>query len=77
MQVTGQDTIGDDGIAHESDVLDVDPIGLPDEAGFTLHVHAVDVVLWKLDTHRLMQKSNRVEIVGTFSLGDMIYTLDP
>jgi len=44
---------------------------------FTLHVHAADVDLWKLDTHRPMRKSKRVEFVGTFSLGDMIYTPDP
>jgi hypothetical protein len=77
VQVTGQDIIGEDGIAHESDVLDVDPIVQPDGAGFTLHVHATDVDLWKLDTHLRKKKSKRVEHVGTFSLGDMIYTPDP
>jgi hypothetical protein len=49
----------------------------PEGAGFTLHVHAVDVDLWKLDTHLRKKKSKRVEHVGTFSLGDMIYTPDP
>ena len=29
------------------------------------------------DTHRHMKKSRRVEQVGTFSIGDMIYTPDP
>lgn len=77
VQVTGQDIIGDNGIAHESDVLDVTPAVQPDGAGFTLHVHAADVDLWKLDTHRHMKRSKRVEFVGTFSLGDMIYTPDP
>lgn len=77
VQVTGQDIIGEDGIAHESDILPVDPPVMPDEAGFTLHVHAADTDLWKLDTHRVMKKSKRIEWVGTFSLGDMIYTPDP
>jgi hypothetical protein len=77
VRVTGQDVIGEAGIAHESDVLDVVPIILPDGVGFTLHVHAVDVDLWKLDTHLRKKKSKRVKHVGTFSLGDMIYTPDP
>lgn len=57
--------------------MEVDPIVQPDALGFTLHVHATNVDLWKLDTHHPMKKSNRVDIVGTFSLGDMIYTPDP
>ena len=77
VQLFGQDIIGDNGIAHESDVLEVDPTVQPDALGFTLHVHAANVDLWKLDTHRPMNKSNRVDIVGTFSLGDVIYTPDP
>jgi hypothetical protein len=63
--------------AHESDVLSVTPIVLPDGIGFTLHVHAADVDLWRLDTHLPKKKSKQVEFVGTFSLGDMIYTPDP
>ncbi len=77
VQVTGQDFIGEDGIAHESDVLLVTPIVMPDGLGFILHVHADDVLLWKLDTHRPRKNSKRVESVGTFSLGDMIYSPDP
>jgi hypothetical protein len=63
--------------AHESDVLSVTPIVLPDGIGFTLHVHAADVDLWWLDTHLQKKKSKQVEFFGTFSLGDMIYTPDP
>jgi hypothetical protein len=77
VQVTGQDIIGEDGISHESDVLPVTPIVMPEGLSFTLHVHAADVELWKLDTHRPMKKSKRVEFVGTFSLADMIYIPDP
>jgi hypothetical protein len=60
--------------AHESDVLSVTPIALPDGIGFTLHVHAADIDLWRLDTHLPKKKSKQVEFVDTFSLGDMIYT---
>ena len=60
--------------AHESDVLSVTPIVLPDRIGFTLHIHAADVDLWRLDTHLPKKKSRQVEFVGTFNLGDMIYT---
>jgi hypothetical protein len=77
VQVIGQDVIGDAGIAHESDVIPVVPARLPDAAGFTLHVHGADVALWKLDTHVVRKRSKRIEMVGTFSLDDMIYTPDP
>jgi hypothetical protein len=63
--------------AHESDVLSVTPIVLPDRIGFTLHIHAADVDLWRLDTHLPKKKSRQVEFVGTFILGDMNYTPDP
>ena len=74
VQLFGQDIVGNDGIAHESNLS---PVVLPDGAGFTLHVRAAEVDLRKLDTHRPMKKSKRVEFVGTFTLGDMIYTPDP
>ena len=60
--------------AHESDVLSVTPIVLPDGISFTLHVHAADIDLWRLDSHLPKKKSKQVAFVGTFSLGDMIYT---
>ncbi len=77
VRLFGHDIIGADAIAHESDVLAVDPVALPGGDGFTLHVHAADADLRKLDTHRPMKKSKRVAFVGTFSLGDMNYTPDP
>lgn len=77
VQLNGQDIIGEAGIAHESDVIPVDPPALPDAAGFTLHVHGADVALWKLDTHLVSRRSKRVEMIGTFSMDDMIYTPDP
>ena len=67
VQLFGQDIIGGDYIAHESDVLAVDPMVPPDGASFTLHIHSADVDLWKLDTHRPMKKSKHVEFVGTFN----------
>ena len=64
--------------AHESDVLSVTPTVTPivllDRIGFTLHIHAADVDLWRFDTHLPKKKSRQVEFVGTFNLGDMIYT---
>ena len=63
--------------AHVSDVPSVTLIVLPDGIGFTLHVHAADVDLWRLDTHLPKKKSKQVEFVGTFSLGDMIYPPRP
>ncbi len=64
----------DAAFAHESDVLHVTPIVLLDGIDFTLHVHAADADLWRLDTHLPKKKSKQVEFVGTFNLGDMIYT---
>lgn len=45
--------------AHESDVLSVTPIVLPDGIGLTLHFHAADVDLWRLDTHLPKKSRNR------------------
>jgi len=77
VQVTGQDTIGEAGLWHQSDVIPVDPPALPDAAGYTLHVHGADVAMWKCDTHLLKKQTRCDEWVGTFSLEDMIYTPDP
>ena len=63
--------------AHESDVLSVTPIVLPDGIGFTLHIHAANVDLWRLDTHLPKKKPKQVEFADTFSLGGMIVTPGP
>ena len=63
--------------AHESDVLSVTRIVLPDGIGLTLHFHAAVVDLWRLDTHLPKKKSKQVKFIDTFSLGDMTHTPDP
>ncbi len=78
IQVTGQDTIGAEGLFHQSDVITkVDSFVINEDGSFVIHVHADAVTLWKCDTHLLRKKSNCAEDVGTFAIDDMIYTPDP
>lgn len=73
IQVTGQDVIGTEGLWHRSDPIDVAPTD-PLPGGFTIHVHAMGVQLWKCDTH-LLKKQTKCDVdAGTFSIDDMIYT---
>jgi hypothetical protein len=44
----------------------------PDPAGFTIHVHADNVPVWKLRYHN--GGGRRVEIIGYISIADMAYT---
>lgn len=75
VQLYGQDIIGRDGIAHESEVIVIDPPVDPlPEAGFILHVDANLVPVWKMNKHR-NGGGKRVEIVGYVSFADMEYTL--
>jgi len=71
VKLTGQDVIGDAGIMHESEVVALTTPVTPSTAGFTLHVHADNLAIWKLSRHL---GGKRVAIVGFISLGDMIYT---
>jgi hypothetical protein len=66
---SGQDVIGDAGIMHETDEIPVTPIK-PNTSGFTLHVHADAVQVWRLDGHL---RGDRVEMIGTISIGDIVY----
>lgn len=75
VQLYGQDIIGKDGIAHESEEIVIDPPVDPlPEGGFTLHVDANLVPVWKMNKH-LNGGGKRVEIVGYVSFADMEYTL--
>lgn len=71
VQLRGQDVIGEEGIAHESEQIPLLPPLEPDPAGFTVHVHADNVPIWKLSRHL---GGKRVEIIGYISIADMVYT---
>jgi len=78
MRVIGQDIVGADGIAHETDFVPV-TVEAPNGYGaaFVIHVDTNAITLWELDTHRVMKKSNRVREAGDFALHDLIYTVQP
>lgn len=66
----GQDLIGDEGVAHETDWI---PMDVPKNAitdGYVLHVHADNVEVWRLSGHLT---GSRVEMIGTISIGDVTY----
>lgn len=67
----GQDVYGEEGIAHRSEVFPITPPVKPSSAGFTLHVHADNLPVWKLSDHL---GGERVEIVGYISIADITYT---
>ncbi len=77
IQLFGQDTIGREGIMHETDELFLATPVSPIDLGFTLHVHEDEIEVWKLDTHLKKNKSQRVESVGFISLDDMEYVPSP
>lgn len=72
VKLGGQDVDGEAGIAHETDWVPVAEPVVPSKAGFTLHVHATNVPVWRLDSH-LAKDGERVEIIGTVSIGDLFY----
>ena len=75
---TGQDTIGSEGIYHQSNVITgIFSVDTNSDGSFLIHVHADGVPLWKCDTHVLKKKTTCTENVGYFSLHDMVYTPDP
>ncbi|HEU4748854.1 MAG TPA: hypothetical protein VFS56_10165, partial [Gemmatimonadaceae bacterium] len=71
VRLYAQDVIGEEGIAHETDWVPVAVPVVPSQAGFTLHVHAKNVEVWRLDSHR--GGGNRVEMIGPVSIGDIEY----
>lgn len=71
VRLYAQDVIGDAGIAHETDWVVVAQPVVPSKAGFTLHVHAKNIQVWRLDSH--LSGGNRVDMIGTISIGDIVY----
>ncbi len=73
VQLFGQDVIGKDGIAHESEIVEIDPPVVPSESGFIVEVDIDDLPIWKMNKH-LTGGGKRIEIIGYISIGDMVYS---
>ena len=75
VQITGQPEIGKEALAHESEVVQlaqsVEPLV---DQPFYVHVDTDYIPVWQLTRHL---GGKRVEIVGYFCLGDMLYTPQP
>jgi hypothetical protein len=69
LQIEGQDWIGENGIMHKSEVLDINvPLPTDPQAAFSIPINATDLNLWMYSGHL---GGKRVEIVGTVSVGTM------
>jgi hypothetical protein len=71
VRLAGQDVDGPEGIWHTTDWIAVAEPIVPTTAGFTVHVRARNVEVWRTDSH--LAGGNRVEMIGTVSIGDIIY----
>ncbi|HUF49391.1 MAG TPA: hypothetical protein VMN60_01070 [Longimicrobiales bacterium] len=70
VKLLAQDVIGEEGIAHETDDVPVAIPVAPSNKGFTLHVHAAAIPVWRLSGHT---GGDRVAVIGTITIGDIIY----
>lgn len=70
LRLYAQDVPGPDGIAHNTDDIPVAQPLSPDPAGFTLHVHADNVPVYRLSGHT---GGKRTAMIGRISIGDIIY----
>jgi hypothetical protein len=69
--ITGQDTIGREGIMHESDIVPLNvPVPENPELGFEIPIGS-DVVIHRLSGHLA---GRRVQIAGTVQVGKLVYT---
>ena len=66
-----QDIRGPKGILHSAKIT-VDPPFPPSPAGFTLHLHADGVEVWR---HKGNKGGQKMEMIGTISVGDIVFTL--
>ena len=69
-----QDVIGTEGIMHSTDKIPIEPPVAPSPDGFTLHIHADGVPVWR---HKGHLGGPRVEVIGTISVGDIVFTPAP
>lgn len=72
VRLNGQDVDGEAGIWHTTYWIPVQTPVVPTTAGFTLHVHAKNVAVWRTDSH-LARGSNPVQVIGLISIGDISY----
>jgi hypothetical protein len=71
FSINGQDTIGKEGIMHESDELPLDqPVPDNPELGFEIPIYS-DVPIYQLSGHL---SGRRVGLAGVIQLGKLIYT---
>jgi hypothetical protein len=71
VRLAGQDVDGPEGIWHNTDWIPVAVPVVPAKAGFTLQVHARNVEVWRTDSH--LAGGNRVAMIGTVSIGEIVY----
>jgi hypothetical protein len=74
FQLFGQDVIGEEGLMHQSEVVEIYPPVVPSDEGFTLHVDVDWLPIWKTADHLKKRRPKLVEIVGYISVSDMVYT---
>jgi len=77
VEIKGQPLIGLEPLSHESEIVQlsqsVDPL---DTQEFVVHVDTLQPVpMWQLEDH--LGGGERVEVVGHFCLGDMVFTPIP
>ena len=70
VRIYARDAAGAGGILHNSDPMSVNPSAQLSPDGFTIHVHATNVPVWRLSGHL---SSKRVAQVGTVDVGDLVY----
>lgn len=70
VQLLIQDIAGPAGIQHQSEAVPIGGSVAFTGAGFTLHVHADNVPVYRQKKHT---GGPRVEMIGTISLGDVVY----
>lgn len=73
VRLNGQDVDGDAGIWHNTDLIPVEQPVTPTTRGFTLHVHARNVPVYRWNSH-LPRSGQRVAVVGYISIGDIVYS---
>lgn len=69
VQFVGRDAAGPDGVQYQSDAMDITPQPYSPN-GFTLHVHAANVTVWRLKGHLAMKRGDPV---GTVAVADLVY----
>ena len=73
VRLLGQDIGGAEGVGHNTDWIPVAEPVVPNKAGFTLHVHAAKVPVYRLDSH--LFDGNQVTLIGWVSIGDAVYSV--